>query len=325
MPSLAMAFDIAARDNASPVFAKVGSEAAKAAKSVEQAAAAMQKAANAEADAAARFALLRRVLMMCGSRQGTSRQHLRRLWSSWRRLSACRCVLRVTAVRSAQDHERALKKLGDETSRASRAGKAFGGAFAGGIKAGAGLAVGALAVVKGFADVHDFVTSSIAEARESQQVGAKTTAIIKATGGAAKISAGQVGALTTAISNKTGMDDEAIQAGSNLLLTFRNVRNEAGKGSDVFDRATAAAVDLSKAGFGSITGASKQLGKALKDPVKGISALNRAGVTFTDQQKEQIKALVKSGDTLGAQKIILGEVEHQVGASPRPAPRPARS
>jgi hypothetical protein len=53
------------------------------------------------------------------------------------------------AVRSAQEHERALKKLGDETSRASRAGKAFGGAFAGGIKAGAGLAVGALAVVKG--------------------------------------------------------------------------------------------------------------------------------------------------------------------------------
>jgi hypothetical protein len=68
MPTLAMAYDIAARDSASPVFAKVGSEAAKTAKSVEQAAAAMQKAANAEVDAAARFVLLRRVLMMCGSR-----------------------------------------------------------------------------------------------------------------------------------------------------------------------------------------------------------------------------------------------------------------
>ena len=41
---------------------------------------------------------------------------------------------------------------------------------------------------------------------------AKTTAIIKATGGAAKISADQVGSLTTAISNKTGVDDEAIQS-----------------------------------------------------------------------------------------------------------------
>jgi L-lysine 2,3-aminomutase len=36
-------------------------------------------------------------------------------------------------------------------------------------------------------------------------------------------------------------------------------------------------------------------------------------VTFTDQQKEQIKTLVKSGHTLGAQKIILKEVESQVG------------
>ena len=31
------------------------------------------------------------------------------------------------------------------------------------------------------------------------------------------------------------------------------------------------------------------LGKALNDPVKGITALGRAGVTFTDEQKKQIK------------------------------------
>lgn len=55
------------------------------------------------------------------------------------------------------------------------------------------------------------------------------------------------------------------------------------------------------------------LGKALNDPVKGISALSRAGVTFTAQQKEQIKTLTESGNILGAQKVILGEVEAQVG------------
>ena len=32
------------------------------------------------------------------------------------------------------------------------------------------------------------------------------------------------------------------------------------------------------------------------------------GVQFTEQQKDQIRALVESGDTLGAQKIILGEL-----------------
>jgi len=193
----------------------------------------------------------------------------------------------------------------------SDAADGFGKSFKGGIsntaKAGALLLAGVAA--GGTA----FVKDSIAEARESQKVGAITAQIIKSTGGVAKVTADQVGDLSTAISNKTGVDDEAIQAGANMLLTFKNVRNEAGKGADVFDRATQAAADLSAAGFGDMAGQSKMLGKALNDPVKGISALSRSGVTFSEQQKEQIKTLVKSGKTLEAQKIILGEVESQVG------------
>ena len=46
---------------------------------------------------------------------------------------------------------------------------------------------------------------------------------------------------------KTGVDDEAIPSGENLLLTFTNIRNEAGKGNDVFDQATTATLDLSVA------------------------------------------------------------------------------
>lgn len=175
------------------------------------------------------------------------------------------------------------------------------------ITGGIGAAVGGLRALGGA------LSDSVGEARESQVVGATTAQIIKATGGAANISASQIGDLSTALSTKTGIDDEAIQSGSNLLLTFKNVKNEVGAGNDVFNRATAAAVDLSKAGFGSIEGGSKMLGKALNDPVKGISALSRAGVTFTADQKKQIGTLVKSGDTLKAQKMILKEVESQVG------------
>src|ERR1700712_5749455 len=56
-------------------------------------------------------------------------------------------------------------------------------------------------------------------------------------------------------------------------------------------------------------------GKALNDPLKGISALSRAGVTFTQSQQDSIKAMVGANDLLGAQKIILGEVEKQVGGT----------
>jgi hypothetical protein len=156
----------------------------------------------------------------------------------------------------------------------------------------------------------------VGEARESERVGKLTEAVIKSTGGAAKVTAEQVGALATAVSNKTGMDDEAIQSGTNMLLTFKNIKNEVdGEFTGALNRATYAAADLSAAGFGSITGSSKMLGKALNDPIAGISALSRAGVTFTQQQKDQITAMTEAGDVAGAQGLILAEVEGQVGGA----------
>lgn len=163
--------------------------------------------------------------------------------------------------------------------------------------------------------VVDFFGDAISEARESQKVMAQTAAVLKSTGHAAGISAKQVGDLATAISNKTGIDDEAIQTGENLLLTFTNVRNEVGKGNDVFNQATMTATDMSAALGQDMKSSVMQLGKALNDPIKGISALSRVGVSFTEQQKKQVEALVKSGKTLEAQKIILGEVKKEFGGS----------
>jgi phage-related minor tail protein len=58
-----------------------------------------------------------------------------------------------------------------------------------------------------------------------------------------------------------------------------------------------------------------QLGKALNDPIKGITALQRVGVSFTDQQRQQIKTLVEHGNKLGAQKVILAELGKEFGGA----------
>lgn len=197
----------------------------------------------------------------------------------------------------------------DPADAGKRAGTGYSKGFGGAIK-GLGAAIAGV-VVAGKA--LDFLGDSVGEAREAQKVAAATTQIIKSTGSAANVTADEVSSLAGALSAKAGVDDELIQTGANLLLTFKGVRNEVGKGNDVFNQATAAALDLSAAGFGSVESASVMLGKALNDPTKGISALGRAGVTFTESQKEQVKALQASGDLLGAQKIILKEVEGQVG------------
>ena len=209
-----------------------------------------------------------------------------------------------------------LKPAVDDASKKAAAAADDGGRKAGsGFVAGFKGALGGLAVLGAGSAMAGFFRDANAEAVESQKVNAITANALKQTGAAAWTSAEQIGDLATAISSKTGIDDEAIQSSANLLLTFKNVRNEVGAGANIFDRATAAAQDLAAAGFGDAEGASKMLGKALNDPIKGISALGRAGVTFTAQQKAQIKAMVASGDVLGAQKIIMREVESQVGGA----------
>jgi phage-related protein len=204
------------------------------------------------------------------------------------------------------------KELGPAGTKAgATASKGFSGTFVKGIGALA-YSFGALFAVD---KVKDFFVSAVSEARESQKVSALTANVIKSTGGAAHVSAKQVGELATAISNKTGIDDEAVQSASNLLLTFTNVRNEVGKGNDVFDQATQAAADLGATMGKDPKSAAIQLGKALNDPTKGITALTRSGVSFTDQQKKQIAQMQKSGDLMGAQKVILKEVNREFGGA----------
>lgn len=166
------------------------------------------------------------------------------------------------------------------------------------------------------------------DAAESAKVTRMVEQVVKSTGGVAGVSAEAVDKLATSISNKTGADDEAIASGAALLLTFTNVKNGVGEGNDIFNQATQTAVDMAAAMNGGevsadgLKGANIQLGKALNDPIKGISALSKVGVSFTEQQKEQIKVMVKAGDTAGAQKLILAELGKEFGGQAAAATDP---
>jgi hypothetical protein len=78
------------------------------------------------------------------------------------------------------------------------------------------------------------------------------------------------------------------------LLTFGELAKSADQAGGAFDRATKAAIDMGAAGFGTAEMNAVQLGKALNDPIKGVAALAKSGVTFTEQEKEKIKTLVES-------------------------------
>src|SRR6266540_1666516 len=156
---------------------------------------------------------------------------------------------------------------------------------------------------------------TFAKFETSQKVLNETGAVLKSTGGAAHVSSKQVTGLADSISKVAGIDDEAVRAGENMLLTFTNIRNETGKGNDIFTQSTKTLIDMATALGQDIPKSAIQMGKALNDPIKGMTALRRVGVTFTDQQADQVKAMVKSGNLLGAQKLILRELTKEFGGS----------
>jgi hypothetical protein len=153
----------------------------------------------------------------------------------------------------------------------------------------------------------------------AQKVLAQTGAVLKSTGGAANVTSKRITAMSESLMKLSGVDDEAIQSGQNLLLTFTKIRNETGKGNNIFDQATLAMTNLSVAMGKDLSSSAILVGKALNDPVKGVGALSRAGVQFTASQKDTIKSLVDSGNVMGAQKLILKELETQFGGSAKAA------
>jgi hypothetical protein len=113
----------------------------------------------------------------------------------------------------------------------------------------------------------------------------------------------------------TGIDTNSIKATQAKLLTFKEIAISADEIGGAFDRATAAAIDLAAAGFGTAEGNAVQLGKALNDPIKGLASLAKSGVTFTEIEKARIKTLVESNKVGEAQTLILAAIEAQVGGT----------
>jgi len=107
----------------------------------------------------------------------------------------------------------------------------------------------------------------------------------------------------------TLFNEEDFRQGFGLLTSFGNI------GTENYEKVATAAANVAQVSGTDVSSAFMQLAKALNDPVAGLSALSRSGIQFTDQQKEMIKGMVESGDVIGAQTMILKELEAQYGGT----------
>lgn len=94
-----------------------------------------------------------------------------------------------------------------------------------------------------------------------------------------------------------------------ILLTFPGVTKQ------TFGQASAAIYDMSTRLGQDLKSTAIQVGKALQDPEKGITALRRVGVNFNETQTEMIKNMVAGGHAAQAQAFILKELQTEFAGS----------
>jgi hypothetical protein len=188
-----------------------------------------------------------------------------------------------------QDLSTGLKQLGGVAMIGLTAGAAVAGAALVGV--GAGLKI------------------AIDEAMEAQDILAQLDAVLKATGGSAGLSSDELVKMATGLSQVTKYSEETILSAETMLLQFKNI------GQDAFPQATETALDLATRLGIDVTSAAKLLGKALETPGEGLLRLKQAGVAFTDEQTDMVKAMVEAGNAAGAQKFIMDALAASVGGA----------
>ena len=169
-----------------------------------------------------------------------------------------------------------------------------------------GLAFGGVAILRGIKSTTDAFL-------EHNKVTTQLGAVLRSTGEAAGYQKGELIKMADAMQNLTTFSNTAIIETQNLLLTFTKI------GKETFPNALETVLDMSQALGQDLKSSAIQLGKALNDPILGVTALQRVGVMFTAEQKKLIKSLAETGRVAEAQKIILAELNVEFGGSAREA------
>ena len=203
----------------------------------------------------------------------------------------------------------AAEAADDRAERSSaRHSKALAGLQVAAVAASAAIAAAAIAAAAAMA-------VGVKDAIAYEQMASKLAGSIKNTGNAAHLSVAGLQERAAALESMSGVDEMAILNAENLLTAYRNVQNNAGKGNDIFNQATVAALDMSVKKSIDLAQATNLVGKALNDPVKGMALLRKQGVLLSAQQQEQVNSFARAGKAAEAQRVILAGLAASYGGA----------
>lgn len=202
--------------------------------------------------------------------------------------------LKVLVTAEVNKAVRNLQKVDKQTNQTEKLFKSLGKTIAGAFTAKAIL---------------DFFKKSIAAYEEHTQVLNVLNSTLKVTGATAWTTSAELQDMAAALQKSTNYSADSINQMQSVLLGFKNITG------DTFGTATKAILDMATVMGMDLSSAAQAVGKALDDPINGITSLQRQGFRFTDAQKEMIQSLIETGDVAAAQKIILDELNTTYGGA----------
>jgi hypothetical protein len=171
----------------------------------------------------------------------------------------------------------------------------------------ASLAGGAVSVALGvgLADAFGAATKAAGDfwnsALEVEHQQAMLAASLKSTGDASRMTVDSVNYLADKYKDLAGGSDEAVVAIEQVGIQAGSVTS--GQMPDFIQRV----VDLG-AVMGDTSAAALLLARANEDPVSAMTKANKAGILFSENLKDQVKNLVKQGETGKATALVLDRI-----------------
>lgn len=168
---------------------------------------------------------------------------------------------------------------------------------------------GAAAGLLAGAGITRFFSEAIDKSVEFERVQRRLDSVLRATGYSVGITSRELKTMAAQFDDTTLFSENEVASAMTQLATFKSVQG------DTFRDAISLSMDLSAVMGQDLKSSVVQLGKALEDPTKGYTALNRVGVSFTETQIEQIKHFQETNELAKAQGVILKTLEGQFGGT----------
>jgi hypothetical protein len=169
-----------------------------------------------------------------------------------------------------------------------------------------GLVAGAAELIrKGF----QFLSGSLDAFNERQTAIMGVESTIKSMGKETSITTNQIFQMAEQMerANKFRFEANQIMDVAGFLLSFDKIT------TDILPKATQMVIDLAAKMHLDLKSAAIAFGIALDNPAEGLMRLGRAGIKFSSDEREAIKAMVDAGNEAGAQTLIFDTLQKKVG------------